>query len=41
MEVDSVVASKSHPIELEVVSGIGTISGATNVSGRVEGVIPV
>jgi hypothetical protein len=41
MEVDLVVASKFHPIELEVVSGIGPISGATNVFGRVEGVIPV
>ncbi len=41
MEVDLVVASKSHPIKLEVVFGIETISSATNISGRAKSPILV
>jgi hypothetical protein len=41
MEVDSVVASKSHPIELEVVFGIGNIYGARDVFSKAKSIIPV
>jgi hypothetical protein len=41
MEVDLLVASKSHPIELEVGFGIETISGATNISSKAKNPILV
>jgi len=39
--MDLVVASKFHPIELGMVSGIGTISGAIDIFGRAKGAILV
>jgi hypothetical protein len=41
MEVDLVVALKSHFTELEVASSIGTISDAINLSSGAKGFGPV
>jgi hypothetical protein len=41
MEVDLVVALKSHPTELKVTSNIGNIFGVVDVFGKIEVFLPI